>query len=168
MANVVTCDLRVLAEWLSQDTGGVVSTPNDKGEIRAEIHLANGDEANQIQKRWAAALEIAGGDDTTLDLQSLSYSQGGVSGTISFASVKAIVVRVTSQDAGIQIGGDGMDEWYAPWFSPGNGQHVGAGSPAVIANLVDGWAVSSGAKDLFLMNVDPDNAATFEILIVGN
>jgi len=73
-----------------------------------------------------------------------------------------------SDVAGLRVGGTATNEWSAPWISAGQGQRVGAGSPMVLADVVSGWAVTSGARGLLLTNASGAEVADFDILILGN
>jgi hypothetical protein len=167
MSESLALDLNVLAEWLHQITGGP-STPGDPGKLLFARHCPYGTADGQVSKRWASTRTLAAAATETLDLQSLAYSSGGVSGTISFSKVRLIFIAMLTDVAGLQIGGTAASEWSAPWPSAGEGQKCGAGSPAVLADLVDGWDVSAGAKGLLLTNLSATDPADFTILIVGN
>lgn len=160
-------DLLARCEWLWQDDNAIAD-PSERGEFEFLRHLAAGASNFQCEKRWRAIGSIAAGATETLDLQALALTSGGVSGTISFATIKLIVFKLTTDIAGVKLGGTVANEWFAPWQAAGRGQECGAGSPAILADLYDGWAVSAGAKGLLLTNLSGANQADYQIAIFGN
>ena len=169
MAERVVADLLARVDWLAQTTvAGEVEQPSANGVLEFARHLANGSGNAQVEKRWYSRRQLAAGGNETLDLQALSYTALGITSTISFSKVRAIVVAMLTDLAGLRVGGTVANEWSAPWISAGQGQRVGPGSVAVIADLVDGWAVTAGAKGLLLTNASGVNAANFDIVVLGN
>jgi hypothetical protein len=160
-------ELLVRAEWLWQDDSAVAD-PSERGVLAFQRFLAYGAAAFQCEKRWRAVGSIAGAGTTALNLQALSLESGGLTGTISFSTVKLIVFSLTNILAAVKIGGVTIDEWFAPWQASGRGQLCGAGSPAVLADLSAGWAVTAGAKSLLLANQSATETAEYQIAIFGN
>ena len=163
----LTVDLLARVEWLWQDDSEIAD-PSERGVIEAMRHLAAGASNFQCQKRWRSERSLAAAATETLDLQALALESGGLSGNISFSTVKLIVVRMTTDLAGIKIGGVAANEWFAPWQASGRGQEIGAGSPCILADLYDGWAVTAGAKGLLITNLSGTQQADFQIGIFGN
>lgn len=160
-------DLLARCEWLWQDDNAIAD-PSERGEFEFLRHLAAGSSTFQCEKRWRSVRSLAAGANETLDLQALALSSGGVSGNISFSTIKLLVLKMTTDVAGLKIGGTAASEWFAPWQAAGRGQECGAGSLAILADLYDGWAVTAGAKGLLLTNLSGASQADFQIAIFGN
>lgn len=163
----LTVDLLARVEWLWQDDNAIAD-PSERGVVELLRPMAAGSGNFQFEKRWRSIRSLAAAATETLDLQALSLSSGGVSGNVSFSTVKLIIVKMTSDVAGLKIGGTAASEWFAPWQAAGRGQECGEGSPAIIASLKSGWAVTAGAKGLLLTNLSATDQADFQIAIFGN
>lgn len=159
MAETLTLDLLVRAEWLLQD-GDAIQRPSERGLIgEVPQNFASGTGDFQVAKRWASVRTLAGAASETLDLTDLD--------DVAFASIKLILVWMTKRVARLKVGGTVANEFFGPWGATGRGQEIGMGSAFVASDFEEGWAVISTEKALLLTNLTADEDAEFQILIAG-
>jgi hypothetical protein len=148
--------------------------------INENTTLADGSGSEQADKEWGDADVLAPDADVDIDLAGSLVDLRG--DTITFASIKALIVRNTSDKqttptaAAIQVGGgdggDGTNAWDS-WVT----STAGDGSEAVIipaggahAWLAPqaGYPVTADTEDILrLLNLDDTDQAAYEIMAVG-
>lgn len=145
----------------------------DKGATILTKTLAAGSMDLQADQVWHTKAgtysRLAAGASVTLDLTALTLDVLGYSATLDpFIEIRAILVinRTTAQNSYLLVGAAASNEFSAPFGAAGDTARVPAGSPLMLANLYDGWAVSGSSKNLKIANpsaVDVD----YEIAILG-
>lgn len=155
----LTSSLRVTPRWVdSLDQIDVVDTAS----ASVSYELANGTGVGQANGYWKGLVTFAPPNgEATLDLRALSLSVFGGIGTLSLASVKALLIRNLSSTATITIGGSVADRW----AGRSSGTETIGPSGVLYSVNATGWATSASSKVLHLLASQP--AATCEVYIAG-
>ena len=137
----LTSSLRVTPRWVDAlDMIDVVDTVSPT----LNFNLANGTGAGQADSYWKGTVAITANQTTSLDLRALSLSVFGGTGTLSLASVKALLVVNKSTTATLTIGGADADRWAAR----SAGSETLGPSGVLYAVNGAGWATSASSKVL--------------------
>ena len=145
----------------------------DRGHVFKNQVLASGSMDLQADQVWHSRpgvyRRLAASANETFDLTALTLDLLGYSATLDpFIEVRALVIvnRTTVQNSYLLVGAAASNEWSAPFGAAGDTVKVPGGSPLMLSNVVDGWAVSGSSKNLKVANpsaVDVD----YEIAILG-
>lgn len=130
--------------------------------------LADGSGDNQADAVWYAKDQtVLAGQSTTYDLDLLDQTMFGDTITIPFVRIKGLLI-VNKNAAGngyLLIGGAATNEWDEPFGASGDTLVVMPASPLLLANVRDGWDVTSANRSLKVAAVGED--VTFDISAIG-
>lgn len=153
----LTSSLRVTPRWVDAlDQIDVVDTAS----VSLSYELANGTGVGQANGYWKGIVTIGAGGNVTLDLRALSLSVFGGTGTLSLASVKALLIRNLSATATLTVGGSVTDRWAG---RAADSETIGPSGVLYAVNGT-GWATSASSKVLHFTSA---TAATCEVYIAG-
>ena len=138
---------------------------NDRLDYAQQLLDGNGD--NQAEAVWHAESQtLLDAASTTLDLTSLARTILGDAHTVTFLTVKAVLIVNRSTSGGeLLVGGAAADEWSEPFGADGDRLVVPLDSPALLANRKDGWDVDASNKNLRL--AASGGNVTYSIAIIG-
>ena len=152
--------------WTWRDRAGM-SEIVDNNRLESKTDLPDGSEVGQADAVWHTEdAVLADGQWVDLKLDALEQTLFGGTIVIPFARVKAILIvhRSTAADY-LLVGGATADPWYAPLGSSGDTFRVMPGSPLLLANHRDGWAIDARHARLRLAAVGGE--VSFDIAILG-
>jgi len=154
-------ELRASLGWNWNDG----ATDNGRLDYAATLLEGNGDD--QAEAVWHEEDQtLLSGQSTTLDLTNLTRTLLGDVHTVTFLTVKALLI--VSDDAGegdLLVGDAAADEWSQPFGGDGERIVVPPDSPALLANRQTGWPVDDSNKNLKLAADGGD--VTYSIAILG-
>ena len=174
MADTVTGQISLGAQWSWITPLGDGTTPKDIGTFPYAFTFLNGSGAGQISKVWHQTLPAIGSSSSqTLTLSALSNTIFGASVGVAFTSIKFLLIINSSTTTGedLLIGGAGTHPWggagllisstTATISVPANGCLMAVAQGA-------GWAVTSSSVDQlkFANSGAANNTPT--VLIMGN
>ena len=138
---------------------------NDRLDYAEQLLDGNGE--NQAEAVWHSESQtLPSGESTTLDLSALSRTVLGDVNTVTFLSVKALLVVNQSTSGGeLLLGGAAADEWSEPFGADGDQVTVPLDSPLLLSNRQAGWDVDDANKNLKLAAAGGE--VTYSIAIVG-
>ena len=139
----------------------------DNDRLDYAQRLLDGNGENQAEAVWHAEdqtlLEAA---STTLDLTALTRTVLEDTHTVTFLTVKALlIVNLSSSEGELLFGGAASDEWSEPLGADGDQVAVPPDSPLLMANRQAGWNVDQTNRNLKLAASGGD--VTYSIAIVG-
>ena len=130
--------------------------------------LADGSGDNQADAVWYVKNQtVLAGESITYDLDLLEQTMFGDTITVPFARIKGLLIvnKNSSGDGYLLIGGAATNEWDEPFGASGDTLAVMPASPLLLANVRDGWDVTSASRSLKIAAVGND--VTFDISAVG-
>jgi len=138
---------------------------NDRLEYAELLLSGNGD--NQAEAVWHETSQLLlSGASATLDLTDLTRSVLGDAHSVTFLTVKAVMIVSESASAGeLLVGSAASDEWSEPFGADGDQIAVAQDSPLLMANRKNGWDVDASNKNLKLAAVGGD--VTYSIAVIG-
>lgn len=139
----------------------------DNGRLDYVRPILYGHGGGQAEAVWHAENQaLTGGNTAVLDLQALARMILGVNHTISFVTVKNLLIINSGASSGtLLVGGATSNEWSAPFGASGNKIAVPPDSPLLLGNRIAGWPVNSTSRCLQIAAVGGD--ATYSIAVVG-
>lgn len=154
-------EIRASAGWNWSD--GAVD--NDRLDYAERLLDGNGD--NQAEAVWhAEGQTLLEAESTTLDLTSLTRTILGDTHTVTFLTVKALLIVNRGTSGGeLLVGGAATDEWSGPFGADGDQITVPLDSPLLLTNRQAGWNVDAANKNLKLAATGGE--VTYSIAIVG-
>jgi len=146
-----------------------LSTPQDAVNLPISSSFTFGTGANKANQQWHDLRTLTPSANEELDLSGVLVNAFGVA--VTFAKIKAIVIRNTSTDAltVIEVGGAAANA-AGLWFKATNDIEKVEGANGWFAKAAPttGWTVTAGTGDLLkILNTDAVNAATYDIWILG-
>lgn len=153
--------------WTWQDRSGSTVTTNTN-RLRAFQDLLNGSGSNQADQVWDdTETTLTSGSTTTLDLTSLSRDFFGETITLSFATVKGLLIvnRNTTGTAYLKVGNAASDTWHAPLGTATDSLKIPTGGSLLFSHPDAGWDVISSAKSLKLEAVGGE--VNYDLIILG-
>ena len=153
--------------WTWRDLVGVASITNSN-RLPFSKSLADGAGADQADAVWHADNQTLTADESmTLALDMLQQSMFGDAITVPLSRVKAILIvnKNTEGNGYLVVGGAAVDEWHAPFGSPGDTVKVMPDSPLLLANTRDGWDVGVGQSALEIRA--GGGSVTFDVAVLG-
>lgn len=168
MSTSLRSNIKVEFGWTWRDQFGLVAVV-DSNRLSATCELTDGAGANQADLTWhATGRSLAIGQSVVYDLGALERPLFGDVITVHFGTVRALLIvnKNTAGNGCLLVGGAGNGEWAAPFGMVGDAVKVMPGSPLVLTNLRDGWAVDWDADQLKLTAIG--DAIAYDIAILGN
>jgi hypothetical protein len=139
----------------------------DNGRLDYARQILCGNGSGQAEAVWHAENQtLAGGTSTVLDLQALGRMILGVVHTISFLTIKNLLIVNSSTGAGtLVLGGATSNQWSAPFGDASDKIAVPPESPLLLGNRITGWPVDAESRCLQIAAVGGD--VTYSIAVVG-
>jgi hypothetical protein len=139
----------------------------DNSRLEYTKGLSDGSGDNQADVVWCVEHQVlALGAASTYDLSALARTVLGVSHSIGFASIKALLVVNESVAGGeLLFGAAAIDPWSEPFGNVGDRIAVPADSAFLVSSRQSGWPVDSAARNLRLAASGGD--VTYSIALVG-
>jgi hypothetical protein len=139
----------------------------DNGRLDYAGRLSEGNGDNQAEAVWHAENQtLADAASTTLDLTALTRTILGDLHTVTFLTVKALLIVNQGTSGGqLLVGGAAADEWSAPFGADGDQVVVPLDSPLLLANRQAGWSIDAANRNLKL--TASGGEVTYSIAIVG-
>jgi hypothetical protein len=131
------------------------------------VELGNGTDADQANQTWQDERTLAASASETLDLRGVLKDAFG--DTVSFARIKALVIKNTSDTGTLTVGGAASNAWQGPFGNTNDTLTIRPGGFVVLAGG-DATAypvTASTADQLKLLNNDSGNALIYEIIVIG-
>lgn len=143
-----------------------LSSVADNLALTLQDTYANGTGANQVQAQFHDQRTLATTTGETLDLRALTCAFG----TLTFAKVKTIIIKLTTATTGyrLEVGDDQAtaNKWTAPFKAATDTVRVEAGGIWHAGSPVDGMTVDATHKYLYIYNPSGGNAV-YDIIIIG-
>ena len=139
----------------------------DDGRLDYAEPLLEGNGDNQAEAAWREDdATLTDGASTALDLTALTRTVLGDVNTVTFLTVKAVLIVNQSAGGGELVVGDAAtDPWFEPFGSAGDEISVPPDSPLLLVNRGEGWPVDDSNKNLKLAAAGDE--VTYSIAIVG-
>ena len=139
----------------------------DNSRLDYAQRLLDGNGDNQAEAVWHAENQtLLDAAATTLDLTALTRTILGDVHTVTFLTVKTLLIVNQGTSGGqLLVGGAASDEWSEPFGADGDQVTVPLDSPLLLANRQAGWNVDDANKNLKLAASGGD--VTYSIAIVG-
>ncbi|RYE84282.1 MAG: hypothetical protein EOP19_11920, partial [Hyphomicrobiales bacterium] len=130
------------------ETGAAdLAQPSAPAELSVRHSFANGSGANQASKLFSDSRTLAASGSEDLDLAGVLA--GALGGTITFASVKAIMIRAKATNANnVVVGPAASNGFLGPFGDAADRIAIRPGGVFLITAPAAGWAVTSGTGDL--------------------
>lgn len=135
----------------------------DKVSSKFTVELADGTGDNQADAYWKDVLTVATSATELLDLTALSTTFMGGTGTLNFASVKALLLINQSTTDSITVGGVTTNQWTA---LAADTLTVGPSGQLYVASPLGGFVTSSTDKVVALTN-SGGAAVDVELYVIG-
>lgn len=141
------------------------ATDNRRLDYVRQLLDGNGD--GQAEAVWHAEEQtLPEAASSTLDLTELTRMILGDTHTVSFLTVKALlIVNHGNGDGELLLGGAEEDEWSESFGADGDQVVVPPDSPLLLAGRRNGWTVNASHRNLKLASLAGD--VTYSIAIVG-
>ena len=139
----------------------------DNDRLDYAEQLLDGNGSNQAEAVWhEEAATLADAASTTLDLTDLTRTVLDDTHTVTFLTVKALlIVNHDTSDGELLVGNAASDEWSEPFGADGDQARVPPDSPLLLANRPSGWNVDASNKNLKL--AASSGAVDYSIAIIG-
>ena len=140
----------------------------DIGGVYTDNNLTDGSGTEQVNMLWHDVLTLPSGGSTYLNLQSLTRTLFGKTVTVGFQTVRCIAVKNQNEDSGayFTITASGSNG-FTSIFSGATGKApVHPKCSIVFPNVIDGWAVSAGSRQIEI-NDAGGSGCVFEISVIG-
>lgn len=142
-----------------------LSTPRDSLVMNLSDALATGTSANQADVLWHDSRLLSA---TSEDLDLAGILTDGLGNTVTFVTVKAIVIHNTSTTAteSLAVGGAASAQ-FVNWVGAADDEvNVGPDGVFLLWSPIDGYDVTATTGDLLKIDSGADNI-TYEIAIIG-
>lgn len=129
--------------------------------------FANGTAANQANQMFADTRSIAGSSDDDLDLAGSLVD--GIGNTITFTSIKAIIIHAASTNGdALHVGAAAANGFTTFFGSSTDLIKIRPGGSFMIVNPeANGYAVTAGTADKFRISNQDASTASFDIVLIG-
>lgn len=171
MAKTLTATLDCLINW-QYANDEEISAPVDSDRNRSKNELAAGSSANQVEIMYRERVTVTPSTPNhDLDLSGVLADVFG--DTLTFTRAVAVLINNLTTTTGnhLIVGAAAANPWTAPFNGSGTATaRCGAGSPLVLADLVDGYTVSAGSSDTLRVahNGVSSDDIEFDIVILGH
>jgi hypothetical protein len=161
-------NLALLAS-LASGVAGVSGAEDLAAGLSTNVQFTNGTSSGQVDRAYYAVRELAGGANETLDLAGVLADIFG--NVLTFAKVKAIIVKVVTETDGVDLelgpnaaNGAGIG---GPWKDASDKSYVAANGLFVWYDP-NGFTVTAGTADLlYAANRSGGTTITYRILVLG-
>lgn len=135
--------------------------------LEVRHNLANGSAAGQAQKAFSDSRVIAASGSENLDLAGALSSALGT--TITFATVKAILIRAKATNANnVVVGPSASNGFLGPFADASDRVAVKPGGSFLVTAPDAGWAVTAGTGDLLTVaNSGAGTEVGYDIVVIG-
>jgi len=150
---------------LIQDNDNIdLSTPRDSMTISKNDSLENGTGSSQADVQWHDQRTLAGTSEN-IDLAG-SLTSTLDSSTITFANVKAVLIKNNSTTATEQltVGGASSNAWDTMITDT---VIVGPDGVCFLYSPIDGFAVTAGTGDILKITASSGDTITYDIVVIG-
>jgi hypothetical protein len=138
----------------------------DDGSLAYAERLADGNGDNEAEAAWHVEEQtLLDAESTTLDLSNLTRIVLGDTLTLTFLTLKALLVVNHGSTGQLVLGGAAEDEWSEPFGNDGDLVAVPPDSVLLLANRQAGWTVDDASRNLELTAEGGD--VVYSIAIVG-
>lgn len=167
MAKTLRTTVKLSINGLYQDPQDL-STPEDNLNWTKTIVMATGTGTSQADRLFHDKRTLNAAASETLD-----FAAGGLvdafGAAFSPAKIKflAIYVNTATSGAYLTVGGNASNQLATMFGDVTDKVEVGADSPLIIANTVDGFAVTAGTGDILKIENPSGVAIEYEIVVVG-
>jgi hypothetical protein len=141
-----------------------MSTPADHLDLSTVIRLASGVSAGQADREFHDYRTLTTGATENLDLAGVLLDP--LKNTLTFVTVKAILVVADAANTTTLTLGNGTNPWIGPWGATG----VHAVPPGGVALAIapgTGWAVTAGTGDILKVANSAGASASYRIALLG-
>lgn len=170
MANTLQATFDLSLHWLLSEVGDL-SSPADEGVRRFLKQFANGTGTGQADTIWHDTRHLAAEASETLDLSSLSQPILGGTLSITFATVRGIMVIQTTPATGalLRIGTAGISNGLDDLFGGAAGSfRIGPADVFALTRQSVGITIDATNKNIKIENEDDGLlGADYDIIIVG-
>ena len=173
MADTITAQIQLSAQWSWLSPQGDGSIPKDVGTLSYPLIFTAGTSDNQSSKMWHQTLSsIASAGTVDLDLTNLTNTIFGATVTTNFSKVRLLVIQNLASTPGedLQLVVSPSNGWYGtnqPFAASTDTLKILAGGTLILPAPYNGFTVDGTHKVLRIKN---NGAAgnTPNVLIIGN
>ncbi|MBN1174561.1 MAG: hypothetical protein JXA67_20500 [Micromonosporaceae bacterium] len=140
------------------------STPADNLDLSKVIRLASGTTADHADREFHDTRTLATGATEDLDLAGVLTDPLG--NTLTFATIKGILVIADTANTTSLTFGNGSNPWIGPWGATGTEEVKPGGMYHNIAPGT-GWAVTPATGDVLKVANAAGASATYKIALIG-
>ncbi|OHB67852.1 MAG: hypothetical protein A2V70_19915 [Planctomycetes bacterium RBG_13_63_9] len=139
----------------------------DNNRLDFAVALPGGNGEGQAEAVWHVEDQtLLDATSIIFDLTELSRTVFGDTVTVTFLTVKALLIVNRSTDGGeLVVGNAPADWWSEPFGADGDRVIVPPDSPLLLANRQEGWDVDNASRNLQLAAIGGD--VTYSMAIVG-
>ncbi len=171
MADTLAVDLVAALAWQRSEALSL-STVEDQATLEFRPSLTDGTANGQADRLWHDERAVAGGANDDLDLTSLVTDLFGDSVVVSFSTIKAVLLVVTTTTSGamLHVGGAGSgDNGFGAPFNddPDAVLQVAAEGCLMLVHQQSGWIVDNGVADVLRVHNPGASPVTYKIVFVG-
>lgn len=166
--NVEKCDVLLKLDGILANTLSDNSLVRDGLSVNDKKSYSNGAGSTQAQLIFHTQRTLATATAETLDLTTLTGALGATFGTYAFTKVRAIIVILTTTNAGyrLELGAADADQFVGPLKTTDDIVVVGAGSRFMAESAIDGWTVDATHKALKINNPS-GGSCTYRLIVIG-
>ena len=167
MPDTLALNLRASLDWLFKETLDL-SNVVDASKLEYSAAMADGVGAGQSDKLWHDTRTLAAGAADNLDLTALVTALFGTNVAVSFAKVKAILIknRATLAGENLTIGGAAA-AFVGPFGAATHTVSCPADSCLMLVNRLAGWNVTDTSADVLKIANAGTGSVTYDVVIVG-
>lgn len=158
----------ITASIKAVETGAAdLAQPNAPAELSVKHSFANGSGANQASKLFSDSRTLAASGSEDLDLAGVLT--GALGGAITFASVKAIMIRAKATNANnVVVGPAASNGFLGPFGDASDRLAIRPGGVFLITAPASGWAVIAGTGDLLTVaNSGAGTPVDYDVVLLG-
>lgn len=144
-----------------------LGTPQMPFALSERVSLDPGTAAGQATLVFSDTRTIAASSNDDLDLAGvLPHPLGG---TITFAVVRAIIIRAAAGNTNnVVVGAAASNQFVGPFGAATHTLALRPGEELVVTNRAAGWAVTAGTGDILrIANSGAGTSVTYDIILLG-
>jgi len=169
MSAALTVEAKVNLAWLWEEPLDL-STLVDSSQLEVKTALAAGDGPGEVDQLWHDTRTIVGESNDDLDLTALVQTIHGQAVSLGFSTIKAILIHNTSTVAGETLCVDSSvtNGLLTPFANSASSKlEIPPGSPLLLVNKLEGWAVTPGTGDVLRITNLSEEEIAYQIVLVG-